>query len=49
VDLSDLYLSPNIRVIKSRRMKWVGRVALQGRGGCIRGFGGNTWGKETTL
>jgi hypothetical protein len=31
VELNDLYFSPNIvRVIKSRRMKWVGYVARVG-------------------
>ena len=32
-DLSDLYSLPNIvRVVKSRRMRWVGHVALMGEG-----------------
>ena len=38
-ELSDLYSSPNIfRVVKSRRMWWVGHVALWGRGEVYTGF-----------
>ena len=36
---NDLYHSPNIvRVIKSRRMTWVGHVARRGRGEAYTGF-----------
>jgi len=48
-ELNDLYSSRDtIRVIKSRRMRWAGHVAHLGEERCIRGFGGETWGKETT-
>jgi hypothetical protein len=43
-ELIDLYCSPTIvRVIKSRRMRWVGHVARMGeRRKCIQGIGGET-------
>jgi len=42
-ELNDPYSTPNIvRVIKSRRMRWAGHVALWGEESCIQGFGGET-------
>jgi len=42
-ELNDLYTSPNIvRVIKYRRMRWAGHVALMGEErGCIGSWWGN--------
>ena len=38
-ELNDLYSSPNvIRMKKSRRMRWVGHRAVQGRGEVETGF-----------
>jgi len=46
--LNDLYCSPNIvRMIKSRRMRWVGHVARMGEGrGVYRVLVGNPEGKR---
>jgi len=50
-ELNVLYSSPNtVRVIKSRRMRWAGRVARRGRGGAYRVCLGNleerdSWGE----
>jgi len=43
-ELNDLYSSHNIvRVIKSRRMRWVGQIArMGGVGRCIQCFRGET-------
>jgi hypothetical protein len=42
-ELHDLYCSPTIvRVIKSRRMRWVGHVARMGKGEAYIGY---WWGK----
>jgi hypothetical protein len=47
--LTNLYSSPNImRVVKSRRMRWAGRVARMGEGGGVhRVLMEETRGKET--
>jgi len=49
-EVNDLYSSPNIvRVIKSRRMRWVGHVARMGEErGVYRVLVGKPEGKETT-
>jgi hypothetical protein len=48
-ELNDLYASPNIvRVIKSRRMRWVGHVACMGEErGVYSVLVGKAGGKET--
>jgi len=46
-DLNDLYVSPDIRVIKSRRMRWEGHVAGMGkRRGAYRVLVGKREGKR---
>jgi hypothetical protein len=47
-ELNDPYSSLNIvRVIKSRRMRFVRHVARVERERCVQRFGGKPWGKET--
>ena len=42
-ELSDVYSLPNIvRVVKSRRTRWAGRVAHMGEERCAQGSGGET-------
>ena len=42
-ELNDLYAAPSILgVIKSRRIRWAGHVALMGERRRIQGFGGET-------
>jgi hypothetical protein len=42
-ELNNLHCSPKIvRVIKSRRMRWAGHVALMGKERSIQGFGRET-------
>jgi hypothetical protein len=50
VELNDLYYSPNIvRVIKSRRIRWVGHVARMGREEACTGFWRGNLKKKTPL
>jgi hypothetical protein len=46
-ELNILYSSPNIRQIKSRRIRWAGHVARMGEE-CVQGFDGKARRKETT-
>jgi hypothetical protein len=50
-ELHNLYSSPSIiRMINSRRMRWVGHVArMWGEEECIYVIGGKTRRKETTM
>jgi len=45
-EVYDIYASPNIWVIKSRRMRWVGHLArMENSGGTYRVLVGRTGGK----
>jgi hypothetical protein len=46
--LHNFYSSPNIRVIKSRRMRWAWHVARMGEMKCINYFGWKTRREGTT-
>jgi hypothetical protein len=47
-EIHDLYCSPNVvRVIKSRRTRWVKHIARMGERH-VYGFGGRILGNETT-
>ena len=49
-ELHDIYHPPNIRVIKSSRMRWTGHVARMGeRGGVYRVLVGKPEGKRPPL
>jgi hypothetical protein len=45
-ELNGLYSSPDIRMIKSRRMRWAGYVAHMERSGAYRGLVGKPEGKR---
>jgi hypothetical protein len=48
-ELRDMYSSPSIiRIIKSRRMRWVGNVARMGRRGTRIDYCGKARRKDTT-
>jgi hypothetical protein len=37
-ELNGRYSSPNVQVIKFRRMRWAGHVACMGRGDAYKGY-----------
>jgi hypothetical protein len=47
-ELHNLYSSPDIRQVKSKRMRWAGHVARMGEERKVQGFGGKARRKETT-